>query len=162
MGVCFSTESDTNSKNDNTNNNLKNCTYENTPEFTFEKRKEYVKILKVLDGDTVDIALYHKEMGKAFRHRVRLQGIDTPEKRPLKTDPNRELEIEASLKSKNALENRLKETDYVVMALFYKPDKYGRLLCTLYDKDECEINQWMIDKGFAKPYFGGTKEKFRA
>ena len=33
------------------------ATVENTPEFTFENIKDKVKILKVIDGDTVDIAL---------------------------------------------------------------------------------------------------------
>jgi micrococcal nuclease len=140
--------------------NVSSCTYENTPEFTFENRKEYIKVLKVIDGDTVDLALYHEGLGKAFRHRVRLYGIDTPEKRPSKNDPDRDDEIKASLKSKEALETRLKETDYIVMAMFYKSDKYGRLLCTFYDKEQKDINQWMIENGFAKPYFGGTKEKF--
>jgi micrococcal nuclease len=141
-------------------NHVSECTYENTPEFTFENKKEYVKVLRVIDGDTIDIALYHERLSKAFRHRVRLYGIDTPEKRPLKSNPNRELEIQASLKSKNALEERLKETGYIVLSLFYKPDKYGRLLCTFYGKNDINLNEWMVKEGYAKPYFGGTKEKF--
>ena len=38
-------------------------------------------------------------------------------------------------------------------------DKYGRVLATIKCGGE-DICQWMIDEGHAKPYFGGTKEKF--
>ena len=140
------------------------ATFENTPQFTFENIKDKVKILKVIDGDTVDIALCQScidpESKKIFKYRVRLYGIDTPEKRPSKDDPHRDKEIQASVKSKDALISKLKENDNVVNVLFYKADKYGRLLCTFYDKKDNDINKWMIDNGYAIPYFGGTKEKF--
>lgn len=136
-----------------------NSTYENTPEYTLEGLRSTVKILRILDGDTVDIALYHRG-DKVYRHRVRLNGIDTPEKRPALSDPNRQLEIEASKRSKDALEQRIKENDDVVLAVFYRPDKYGRLLCTFYDKSGDNINQWMVTHGFAYEYHGKTKKAF--
>jgi len=115
----------------------------------------------VLDGDTVDIALCHSITdNRIYRHRVRLFGIDTPEKRPLKSNENREKEIEASKKSMNALIQKLEKNDNYVVAFFYKNDKYGRLMCTFYDKTGEDINKWMILNGYAKEYFGGTKEKF--
>jgi micrococcal nuclease len=137
-----------------------NCTYENTPAYTYEHLKKLVKVLRVLDGDTVDIAL-QEESGKIFQHRVRLYGIDTPEKRPSASDPEREKEIAASKRSSEALTGRLKENDNMVVALFYKPDKYGRLMCTFYDKQGDDINQWMVTSGFAYEYFGKTKKTFR-
>jgi endonuclease YncB( thermonuclease family) len=120
-----------------------------------------VKILRVLDGDTVDIALFHSESQRIYRHRVRLWGIDTPEKRPSKSDPHRHLEIEASYKAKRALEQRCLENNNYYTALFYHPDKYGRLLCTFYNKEGEDINQWMISQGHATEYFGKTKKKFQ-
>ena len=135
------------------------CTYENTPAYTYENVRKMVKVLRVLDGDTVDIAL-QEETGKIFKHRVRLYGIDTPEKRPSASDPEREKEIAASKRSSDALTGRLNENDHLVIALFYKPDKYGRLLCTLYDKQGEDINQWMVKSGFAYEYFGKTKKTF--
>ena len=137
-----------------------NATYENTPEYTLEGLRSTVKILRILDGDTVDIALYHTGVDKVYRHRVRLNGIDTPEKRPALSDPNRHLEIEASKRSKEALEQRIKENDERVVAVFYRPDKYGRLLCTFYDKNGDDINKWMITNGFAYEYHGKTKKAF--
>ena len=141
-------------------NVYQDCTYENTPAYTYEHLRKMVKVLRVVDGDTVDIAL-QEETGKIFTHRVRLYGIDTPEKRPSASDPEREKEIAASKRSSEALTNRLKENNHLVIALFYKPDKYGRLMCTFYDKQGDDINQWMVKSGFAYEYFGKTKKTFR-
>lgn len=138
------------------------ATYENTPEYTLAGLRAPIKILRIVDGDTVDIALSHPESHRIYRHRVRLWGIDTPEKRPSRSDPNRHLEIEASYRAKEALERRCRENDDLFIALFYHPDKYGRLLCTLYDKAGEDINQWMIAEGHATEYFGKTKKKFQA
>lgn len=140
-------------------NVYQDCTYENTPAYTYEHLRKMVKVLRVIDGDTVDIAL-QEETGKIFTHRVRLYGIDTPEKRPSASDPEREKEIAASKRSSEALTNRLKENDHLIIALFHKSDKYGRLMCTFYDKQGDDINQWMVKSGFAYEYFGKTKKTF--
>ena len=138
----------------------KDCTDENTPCYSYENLKKTVKVLRVVDGDTVDIALYQDDTKKIYKYRVRLYGIDTPEKRPLKSNPNRDKEIEAAKQSSQAMIDKLRENDNMVVALFYKPDKYGRLLCTLYDKHGDDINQWMINGGYATPYFGKTKKSY--
>ncbi len=138
----------------------KDCTYENTPLFTFENIRKKVKILRILDGDTVEIALQHDDTDKIYRHRVRLYGIDTPEKRPLKSNPHRELEMEASLRALKALELIVKDNDYILFAHFQGYDKYGRLLCTLFDKKGENMNEWMVRNGYAVEYFGKTKKKF--
>lgn len=143
-------------------------TDENTFYFNYEKIKKKVKILRVVDGDTVDIAMSLLELEDVsqniqksiYKYRVRLYGIDTPEKRPPKNDPNRDKEIAASKRSCEALSNYLRENDYIVIAKFYKPDKYGRLLATFYDKNGDDINKWMVSNGYAYEYFGKTKEKF--
>jgi endonuclease YncB( thermonuclease family) len=141
-------------------NIYKNYTDENTPLYTFEGLKKKVKVLRIIDGDTVDIALHHKESDSVFKYRVRMYGIDTPEKRPSKNDPNRDKEISASKRSSEALTDYLRKNDFVVLALFYKNDKYGRLMCTFYDKEGENINKWMIANGYAYEYFGKTKQKY--
>lgn len=138
----------------------KDCTDENTPYYSYENIKKMVKVLRVIDGDTVDIAFYHDEMNRVFKYRVRMYGIDTPEKRPLKSNVNRDKEIEGSKASTAALTSRLQENNYMVIALFYKPDKYGRLLATFYDKNGEDLNKWMVESGFAYSYFGQTKRKY--
>jgi micrococcal nuclease len=133
---------------------------ENTPEFTFENIKAQVKIIRILDGDTVDVAFLHPDSQKVYRHRVRLYGIDTPEKRPSRNNPHRDLEIAASKRATEALRARLDENDNRVIAMFYKKDKYGRELATFYHKDGSSINDWMISEGYAYAYDGGTKQAF--
>lgn len=131
--------------------------YENTPEWTFEGIQAIVKVIRVLDGDTVEIALRHPHSNMIYRHRVRLYGIDTPEKRPRKDHPQREKEMEASKLATDALTNKLKEESYLVLAHFHKKDKYGRELCTFYTSKGDTLNEWMIQQGYARPYDGGTK-----
>lgn len=135
-------------------------TIENTPEFTFENTKAHVKIIRIIDGDTVDIAFLHPDSQKIYRHRVRLYGIDTPEKRPPKSSPTRDAEIAASNRATEALRMRLNENDNRVIAMFYKKDKYGRELATFYHKDGSSINDWMVSEGYAYVYDGGTKQAF--
>ena len=137
-----------------------NSTIENTPEYTFENLRAIVKVIRIIDGDTVDIAFLHPDSQKIYRHRVRLYGIDTPEKRPSRSNPNRDAEIAASKHASNALRDRLRENDDHVVALFHKKDKYGRELATFYHKDGSSINEWMISEGYAYAYHGGTKIAF--
>jgi endonuclease YncB( thermonuclease family) len=154
MGNCICVQSDKEEA------VYQNATDENTPYYGYENRKKKVKVLRIVDGDTVDIAMYHVETKEIFKYRVRLYGIDTPEKRPLKSDLNREKEIAASKQSTKALTDKLQENNNIVTALFYKPDKYGRLLCTFYDNKGEDINAWMIQKGYAISYFGKTKKSY--
>lgn len=137
-----------------------NYNLENTPLFTFEGIKEDVKILRCLDGDTVDIALRHKETGLVYKHRVRMFGIDTPEMHPKKDKPNRDEEIKLSILARDALENLCKENNYIVLAHFMKDDKYGRRMAKFFTKDGICINEWMVKQGHAKEYDGGKKEGF--
>jgi endonuclease YncB( thermonuclease family) len=138
------------------------CTSENTPNYSYENLKKMVKILKVMDGDTLDIALHYEDSGKIFKHRVRLYGIDAPEMHPSLSNPDRLKEIEAAKQAKEALIQKLQENDNLVVAHFHTFDKYGRVMATLHDKHGEDINKWMITSGHAQEYFGKTKKKFVA
>jgi micrococcal nuclease len=138
----------------------RDCTDENTPYVSYENIKRTVKVLRVVDGDTLDVAMYQDDSKKIFKYRIRLYGIDTPEKKPLKSNPNREKEIAAAKKASQAMHDKLAENRNIVTILFYKPDKYGRMLGTVYDHNGVDLNQWMIDQGHATAYFGKTKMSF--
>ena len=137
-----------------------NSTDENTPFVSYENIRKKVKILRVLDGDTVDIAMHQEETNKIFKYRIRLYGIDTPEKKPLKSNPDREKEIAAAKQSTKAMIDKMQENNNIVTIVLSKPDKYGRLLGTFYDKKGENINQWMVTNGYATEYFGKTKKSF--
>ena len=109
---------------------------------------------RVVDGDTIDISI---DLGFDLtkKERVRLAGIDTPEKRT-KNQKEKEMGYQAT----EFLEMHLMEATKLTVRT-EKDGKFGRMLGWLYktDTDTMSINQIMIDKGYAWAYDGGTKEK---
>ena len=118
------------------------------------------EIVKVLDGDTIDVLidlgfdLYKKE-------RVRIAGVDTPEKRTRNLE-EKELGIDATNWMKGTLEDTIKGEDELTIRTELKGGvgKYGRLLGWLYvGEDTISLNEQMITEGYAWSYDGGTKQK---
>ena len=107
---------------------------------------------RIVDGDTIDISI---DLGFDLtkKERVRLAGIDTPEKRT-KNQKEKEMGYQAT----EFLEMHLMEATKLTVRT-EKDGKFGRMLGWLYktDEDTTSINQIMIDKGYAWPYDGGTK-----
>ena len=119
-----------------------------------------VKIDKVLDGDTIDVTidlgfdLYKKE-------RVRVAGVDTPEKRTRNLE-EKALGIDATNWLKKKLEDAIAGDEELTIRteLVGGVGKYGRLLGWLYiGEDLISLNELMIDEGYAWGYDGGTKQK---
>ena len=117
------------------------------------------EIVKVLDGDTIDVIidlgfdLYKKE-------RVRIAGVDTPEKRTRNLE-EKALGIDATNWLKKELEDVLAGDDELIVRteLHGGTGKYGRLLGWLYVGDEqVSLNEQMITQGYAHAYDGGTKD----
>ena len=112
------------------------------------------KILKVVDGDTIDVDI---DLGFniSYTQRVRLAGIDAPESR------TRDLyEKKLGLESKEWLKNVLNHAKTIVIKT-EKPDsteKFGRILGWLF-VDDVNLNNVMIDQGYAWSYLGETKIK---
>ena len=119
-----------------------------------------IEINRVVDGDTIDVTidlgfdLYKKE-------RVRVAGVDTPEKRTRDLD-EKELGIDATNWLKDKLDGAITGDDDLIIRteLVGGMGKYGRLLGWLYIGDaELSLNEQMIDEGYAWEYDGGTKQK---
>ena len=118
------------------------------------------EINRVVDGDTIDVTidlgfeLYKKE-------RVRVAGIDTPEKRTRDLE-EKELGIDATNYLKKKLEDTIAGDEELTIRTELKGGmgKYGRLLGWLYiGEDSVSINEVMINEGYAWAYDGGTKQK---
>jgi micrococcal nuclease len=118
-----------------------------------------IKVNRVVDGDTIDVTidlgfdLYKKE-------RVRVAGIDTPEKRTRNLE-EKALGIDATNWIKERLNSAIAgEEDLVIRTeLVGGMGKYGRLLGWLYIGDaELSVNEQMIAEGYAHAYDGGTKD----
>ena len=118
------------------------------------------EINRVVDGDTIDVTidlgfdLYKKE-------RVRVAGVDTPEKRTRDLE-EKALGLDATNWMKKKLEDAIDGDDELTIRTELKGGmgKYGRLLGWLYvGDDDVSLNEKMIDEGYAWGYDGGTKKK---
>ena len=119
------------------------------------------EIVKVLDGDTIDVLI---DLGFDLfkKERVRIAGVDTPEKRTRDLEENA-LGIDATNWLKKKLEDTIAgEGDELTIRteLVGGTGKYGRLLGWLYiNEDAVSLNEQMITEGYAWAYDGGTKQK---
>jgi micrococcal nuclease len=114
------------------------------------------KVLKVLDGDTVDIDLDLGFNIVLASQRVRMAGIDTPESRTT----NSEEKVRGQL-SKKKLAEKLPVGSWVKIETQKSDsndDKFGRILAVFIMEDGTSLNQWMIDNNYAVLYNGENKE----
>ena len=106
---------------------------------------------RVVDGDTIDVIL---DLGfsVSYKSRVRLYGIDTPESRTRNRDEK------ARGKLASALSKAIELADQVVIRTELKDSrgKFGRVLGTVVCDGE-DVNQGMVDGGFAVKYYGQSK-----
>ena len=118
------------------------------------------EINRVLDGDTIDVTidlgfdLFNKE-------RVRIAGVDTPEKRTRDLE-EKALGLDATEWMKKHLEDTIAGDEELTIRteLVGGMGKYGRLLGWLYvGEDTVSLNEQMITEGYAWEYDGGTKQK---
>ena len=112
-----------------------------------------------MDGDTIDVTI---DLGFDLfkKERVRVVGVDTPEKRTRNLE-EKALGIDATNWLKKELEDVLAGDDELIdrTELHGGTGKYGRLLGWLYVGDEqVSLNEQMITQGYAHAYDGGTKD----
>ena len=118
------------------------------------------EINRVVDGDTIDVTI---DLGFDLfkKERVRVAGVDTPEKRTRNLE-EKALGIDATNWLKKKLEDTIDGDEELTIRTELKGGvgKYGRLLGWLYIGDEIvSLNEQMIDEGYAWEYDGGTKQK---
>ena len=117
-----------------------------------------VSIDKVVDGDTIDVTI---DLGfdLSKKERVRVAGIDTPEKRTRNLE-EKALGLDATAWIKEHLEGAINGDDDLIIRteLDGGVGKYGRLLGWLYIGDATvSLNEQMITEGYAHAYDGGKK-----
>lgn len=124
------------------------------------------KVLKIVDGDTVDVDI---DLGFGIwlkDERVRIMGIDTPESRT-----SDKIEKVFGLAAKNRLKELLGKTPVLKTQVGKGGEdmkgKFGRILGD-FDAYDAKTDSWrpvtqiMIDEGHCVPYFGGSKEEVQA
>lgn len=107
-------------------------------------------VLKIIDGDTIDISIDLGFNVWLRDLRVRLYGIDTPETRTKDLTEKAE-----GFRAKERVSLLLPPgTTCVVDTLLDKQDKYGRILGTFWSPfhpDE-SVNALLVREGLAKPF----------
>jgi len=119
-----------------------------------------VHILRVVDGDTVDVDI---DLGFGIwlrNERVRIMGIDTPESRT-----RDKVEKVFGLAAKKRLKELLGKTAILQTQVSKDGEdlkgKFGRILGDFVTGDST-VTKIMIDEGYCVPYFGGSKEELTA
>jgi len=125
-------------------------------------QNEYdVHVVKVVDGDTVDVDI---DLGFKIQlkdERVRIMGIDTPESRT-----SDRVEKLFGVAAKNRLYSLL-EKDAKLITTEDKDGedmkgKFGRILGDFRAADGRLVTEIMIEEGHCVPYFGGSKDEVQA
>ena len=111
-------------------------------------------LVKIIDGDTIDVDLDLGFDVVLKKQRIRLHGINTPESR------TRDLEEKKyGLAAIARLRELIEDTDALIVktAIDGKArGKYGRILGTIY-AGTTNVNNTLVDEGHAIAYHGGTK-----
>jgi len=115
------------------------------------------KVVKIIDGDTVDVDI---DLGFGVwmrKQRIRMYGIDTPESR------TRDLEEKKyGLAAKEFLTGMLDDPKGIILKTHKDgKGKFGRILGEMWrisDFADQSINDYMIDKHHAVAYYGQSKD----
>lgn len=125
------------------------------------ENKYNVRLIKVVDGDTVDVDI---DLGfGVWLHdeRVRIMGIDTPESRT-----SDKVEKVFGLAAKDRLKHLLEKDAVLITTEDSSGEdmkgKFGRILGDFEAADGRRVTQIMIEEGHCVPYFGGSKEEVQA
>ena len=123
---------------------------------SFAASADAYDITRVIDGDTVEVAVDFLPAPLPPKLSIRVLGIDTPEKAPrAQCEAEAELAKQASDFTKNAVASAGK-IDIEIL----KWDKYGgRVLGYVYLDDQ-SLGIMLIAANLARPYKGGAKQSW--
>lgn len=112
------------------------------------------EVVRVVDGDTIRLNI---DLGfdTVLRNQsVRLYRVDTPECR------TRDLkEKAAGLLAKDVVKGFVDQGSKVIIKTrLDTKGKFGRILGTIISEDGSNINEYLIDNGYAVEYYGQSKE----
>ena len=118
------------------------------------------KVIRVIDGDTVDVDI---DLGFGVwlkKERVRLYGIDTPESR------TRDKEEKIYCKAAKAYLTKFLEDEWIILKTkeYDAKGKFGRILGELWRTSsftDKSAQEYMIEKHYGVAYFGQSKDDIK-
>jgi micrococcal nuclease len=123
---------------------LKDCTDDNTDEFSLAGETYEAKCVDVYDGDTITVVMKPKIDTKYSKFKIRLLGIDTPEIRTRDIE-----EKQLGYIARDFLQQKI--LNKIVTIKCGEFGNFGRLLGVVLLDDE-NINELMLADGYAVPY----------
>jgi micrococcal nuclease len=133
----------------------------NNKQIKMEKYNYRAKLVKVVDGDTID-AMIDVGFDIWVKKRIRYKGIDTWESRTRDLE-EKKLGLAAKARNKELLEKVSNKSGYFRIKS-YGTGKYGRVLADIYiqdnDHNHIWVNRQLIKEGHAYKYEGGKKKVF--
>ncbi len=112
-----------------------------------------IQVVRVLDGDTVEVEIDVVQVEGLKNQTVRIFGIDTPETRT--TDAFEKTCGNWSKKRANDFVSS--DGQYVLMTEF-EDGGFSRILGDIRSPDGLMLSDFMLDEGLAVPYEGGTRD----
>jgi micrococcal nuclease len=121
------------------------------PLFSLNNNEYIAKVVDVYDGDSCKVVFrFHNNLTRWI---IRIAHIDTPELRSKDED-----EKKLAYLVRDFLRELILNKIVKIKCLDF--DKYGRLLAEIYSNDNRLISDILLEKKYAKPYEGGTKEEW--
>lgn len=114
------------------------------------------RIIKVVDGDTIHVAIMHGNLPLKFA--IRVLGMDAPETK-LKKGVT-QLQKDAGLKVKNYVSQLLKENDIVNIKLTGIDKWGGRYLGEVYLSSSESLTTHLLSRSYVKSYYGEKKSEW--
>jgi len=115
------------------------------------------KVVRVVDGDTVDVDI---DLGFGVwlrKSRIRLLGVDTPESRTRDLDEKARGKLASQFLSTSILH----ADNLVIQTKLDKKGKFGRVLGVIV-ADDVDLNQALINNYLAVAYTGQSKDDIEA
>lgn len=133
----------------------------NNKQIKMEKYNYRAKLVKVVDGDTID-AMIDVGFDIWIKKRIRYKGIDTWESRTRDLEEKKK-GLAAKARNKELLESVSNKSGYFRIKS-HGTGKYGRVLADVYihdsDHNHIWVNKQLITEGHAYKYEGGKKKVF--
>lgn len=124
--------------------------------FSFEGKTLDAKVSNIYDADTIYVIIELSD-NTFYKFKIRLNRIDSPEIKPLKSCINRDLNISSAKKCKSLLSDMIMFK--IVKLKCYDYDKYGRILADVIYND-VNINDLLLQNKLVKEYFGNKKTEW--